>query len=309
MQYRENALLGKVLSVIGFGGAAISGEGGGYGFGTMTEADAEALLKEAWEAGINLFDTAPIYGFGLSEERMGKYLPKEALIVTKGGVDWHSTRRVNMSNDPKIIEKMLLESLKRLKREFIDVYMIHWPDARVDIRRPMEVLERYREKGVIQHLGLCNTNLHDLKRSEEIGPIKVIQSELNALNVSAYELLENQWKKYFTMSWGTFDKGILSGRVRENRQYDKSDCRSWAPWWNKKEVLLKIERVRKLADVLADYNISLTRFCLHFNLNHFGISSALIGVKSSKDLVEVTSNLQKNIPKETIEEIMNRWNS
>ena len=309
MIYRENKLLGRPVSVIGFGGAAISGEGGGYGFGDMTEADAEILLKQTWEAGINLYDSAPIYGFGLSEERLGKYLPKDAIIVSKGGVDWHSTRRVNMSNDPKIIEKMLLESLKRLKREFIDIYMIHWPDKNIDIRRPLEVLRKYQEKSVIAHVGLCNTNLGDLTKAWEIGPITCLQSELNVLNTKAFDDLDEEWKKYFSMGWGTLDKGILSGRVTENRKYDQSDARSWAPWWNKKEVLKKIERVKQLETILSDYNISLTQFCLHYNLNLYGISSCLIGLKNNQDLVELTSHLQ-NIPKlATIEEAYKRWNS
>lgn len=307
MLYRENTVLGKRISVIGFGGAAVSGEGGGYGFGNLTEADAEVLLKQACELGINLFDTAPIYGFGLSEERFGKFLPKDVTIVSKAGVDWHSTKRVNMTNDPKVIEKMLMESLKRLKREMIDVYMIHWPDKNVDIRRPMEVLRKYQEKGVLTHLGLCNTTLDDLKKAQEVGPITTLQSELNVLNTRAFDDLGEEWKKYYSMSWGTLDKGILSGRVKEGRTYDKSDARSWAPWWNKKEVALKIEKVKKLETILNDYQVSLIEFCLHFNLNLYGVSSCLIGLKNNKDLVEMTSNVQKSISAETMKEVLNRW--
>lgn len=309
MIYRENTLLGRPVSVIGFGGAAVSGEGGGYGFGNMTESEAEVLLKQSWELGINLYDTAPIYGFGLSEERFGKYLPKDAIIVSKAGVDWHPTKRVNMSNDPKVVEKMLLESLKRLKRESIDIYMIHWPDKKIDIRLPLEVLRKYQEKSVISQIGLCNTNLEDLTKAQEIVSISCLQSELNVLNTKAFDYLKDEWKKYFSMGWGTLDKGILSGRVTEKRKYDASDARSWAPWWNKKEVVKKIERVKELETILNDYNISLTNFCLHFNLNLYGISSCLIGLKSKADLVEMTSNLQ-NIPKvEIIEKVYKRWNS
>lgn len=307
MIYRENAMLGKKISAIGFGGAAISGEGGGYGFGDMDEYQAQKLITEVWDAGINLFDTAPIYGFGLSEERMGKYLSKDAFIVTKGGVDWHDTKRVNMSNDPKIIEKMLLQSLKRLKREQIDLYMIHWPDAKVDIRRALEVLRKYQEKAAIAHIGLCNTNLEDLQKAHEVAPISSIQSELNALNSKAFDTLEDEWKKYFTMSWGTFDKGILTGRVREGRTYEKSDARSWAPWWNKKEVAEKIKRVEKLKTILGDYQITLSQFCLSYNLNLYGISSSLIGLKNNKDLVEMTSNLQNLNSVQTIREVIQQW--
>lgn len=308
MLYRENTVLGSKVSVIGFGGAAVSGEGGGYGFGNMAESEAEALLKQAYEFGINLFDTAPIYGFGLSEERFGKYLPKEAIVVSKAGVDWHSTKRVNMSNDPKVVERMLLESLKRLNRERIDVYMIHWPDKNVDIRRALEVLAKYQEKSAIHHIGLCNTHLDDLSKAHEVAKISILQSELNALSTTAFDQLESKWKDYFSMSWGTFDKGILTGRVKEGRVYDKSDARSWAPWWNKKEVSTKIEKVNKLETILGDYHISLSEFCLHFNLNYYGISSCLIGLKNINDLVEMTSNLQKILTVETVKEVLNRWN-
>jgi myo-inositol catabolism protein IolS len=309
MQYRENKALAKSLSVLGLGGAAVSGEGGGYGFGPMDEKQAEALLRASWEAGINLYDTAPIYGFGLSEERFGRYLPQEAVIVTKGGVDWHSSKRVNMTNDPKVIEKMMLESLKRLRRDWHDVYMIHWPDPRVDIRRPLEVLRKYQEKSVIKEIGLCNTNLDDLKKAHEVAPITFLQSELNAYSTRSFDELEGEWKKYFTMSWGTFDKGILTGRVDEQRKFDQTDCRSWAPWWNKKEVASKIERVKKLQRILADYNISLMQFCLQFNLKYFALDSCLIGLKNNKDLVEATSNLQKIIPAGTLEEVLKQWGS
>ena len=309
MIYRENTIFGRPVSAIGFGGAAISGEGGGYGFGDMSETEAQTLLSHSWELGINLYDTAPIYGFGLSEERLGKYLPKDAIIVTKGGVDWHSTRRVNMNNDPKVIERMFLESLKRLKREYIDVYMIHWPDKNVDIRRPLEILRRYQEKSVISHIGLCNTNLDDLTKARDVAPISCLQSELNVLNTKAFDDLEEEWKKYFSMSWGTLDKGILSGRVTETRKYDQSDARSWAPWWNKKEVAIKIEKVKRLETILSDYKISLTQYCLHFNLNLYGLSSCLIGSKTQPDMDDMVAHLQKIPSKATMEEVYNRWNS
>ena len=309
MIYRENTIFGRPVSAIGFGGAAISGEGGGYGFGDMSETEAQTLLGDSWELGINLYDTAPIYGFGLSEERLGKYLPKDAIIVTKGGVDWHSTRRVNMTNDPKVIEKMFLESLKRLKREYIDVYMIHWPDKNVDIRRPLEILRKYQEKSVISQIGLCNTNLDDLTKARDVAPISCLQSELNVLNTKAFDDLEEEWKKYFSMSWGTLDKGILSGRVTETRKYDQSDARSWAPWWNKKEVAIKIEKVKRLETILSDYKISLTQYCLHFNLNLYGLSSCLIGSKTQQDMDDMVAHLQKIPSKATMEEVYKRWNS
>jgi aryl-alcohol dehydrogenase-like predicted oxidoreductase len=299
-------LFKRSLSRLGFGGASLSGEGGGYGFGTMDELMAESLIKEAWDMGINLFDTAPIYGFGLSEERLGRYLPKEAFLITKSGVDWHPNMRVNMSNDPKVTEKMLLSSLKRLKREQIDLYMIHWPDPSIDIRRPMEILAKYQEKGAILHLGLCNSNPEDLKKAGEVALITSLQSELNLYQTKAFDLFHSDWKNFFSMAWGTFDKGILTGRVTKERKYDSTDARSWAPWWNKKEVARKIEQVEKISELINEEGMTLTQVALHFNLSYFGVNSTLIGFKSKKDLEEAHAAFSKPLPLNKLQEIITK---
>jgi myo-inositol catabolism protein IolS len=307
MLYLQPDFLSSRVSRICFGGAGISGEGGGYGFGDVSESAAEKLIKFAWESGITLFDTAPIYGFGLSEERLGRYLPPEALIISKSGVDWHENKRVNKSNSSEITLKMLHSSLKRLRREVIDVYMIHWPDLNVDIRYPLEVLLKAQEQGKIKSIGLCNTHVEDLDKAEKIARIDVLQSELNLFNQQAFDQLNERWKKTVSMGWGTFDKGILTGRVTQSRKFDSSDARSWAPWWNKKGVQNKISRVNSLKTILGDYDFSLSDLCLSHALNHYGISTCLVGFKKCEDVTEVLKSLQSLLSKETIKEVLNRW--
>jgi aryl-alcohol dehydrogenase-like predicted oxidoreductase len=307
MIYRNLSGFKKPLPAVTFGGAAVSGEGGGYGFGAMSEGEAERLLKKAWKLGITLFDTAPIYGFGLSEERLGRYLPAEAMVISKSGVDWHPTKRVNMTNSPVNTERMLHESLKRLQRDHIDIYMIHWPDSKFDIREPLSVLKKAQEQGKIGHIGLCNTTLEDLKKAREIVTVEVLQSELNLFNSESFDRLQNEWHDSFSMGWGTFDKGILSGRVTKERTFDPSDARHWAPWWNKKAVQLKIDRTIKLQKILLDYDLSLQEFCLHYSLYYYGLSTALIGFKTDADLVQTTSTLQQKLTRERIEEVLVRF--
>lgn len=290
---------------IAFGGASISGEGGGYGFGNISDAEAEKLLLHAYERGVRVFDTAPIYGFGLSEMRFGKYLPDDAQIISKSGVHWHENRRVDMTNAPEVTEKMLLESLKRLNREVIDVYMIHWPDPRVDIRKPIETLRSYQEKGAIKHLGLCNTNSEDLSKAQEVAEIKYLQSEINLFKSESFSGLDPE--KFITMSWGTFDKGILTGRVFKGRKFDETDCRSWAPWWNNKEVLAKVDRAEALVLILEDKEVSLKHFALQFNLQYKSIDLILAGSKTVEDFDDVLNLIKKPLSREFIEETLSQW--
>lgn len=290
---------------LAFGGASISGEGGGYGFGAVTDSEAEILIRHVYERGVRVFDTAPIYGFGLSEERLGKYLPKEARIISKSGVHWHENKRVDMTNAPAVTEKMLLESLKRLNREMIDVYMVHWPDPKVDIRETMTLLKTYQDKGVIKHLGLCNTHSEDLKKAQEIASIKYLQSEINLFKSESFKDLHPE--NYTTMSWGTFDKGILTGRVFKGRKFDDADCRSWAPWWNNKEVLGKVERAQKLSQRLEKEGIELKHFAVQFNLQFKKTDLILAGSKTAKDFDEVLELTKKPISSELIKKILNDW--
>lgn len=298
---------------IGFGGAAISGEGGGYGFGNISESDAISLLNQAYELGFRFFDSAPIYGFGLSEIRIGKAFKdkrEKVFLTSKSGVTWHENRRVDMTNDPKTTQKMLEQSLRDLNTDYIDLFMIHWPDAKVDIRKPLEVLARAKHAGKIKHIGLCNTSISDLELASEIEKIEVVQSQMNLFETSVAEQLfdylrENQIS---FQSWGTLDKGILTGSVDKKREqqkkYDESDCRKNAPWWNQAEVVLKAQRVEKLHHKLKQENVNPLSFCLAHNLHYPEVDMVLVGARNSHQLTTLIE-AYKNLPTaEQVAEIM-----
>src|SRR5688572_482163 len=142
---RKLGLISDLVFPVSFGCGAISGEGGGYGFGPILERDAVNLLNMAFDLGINLYDLAPIYGFGLAEKRLGRAFAKKrekVFLVSKCGVTWHENKRVNMTNDPIVAEKMLSQTLSHLRTDYVDLYMIHWPDSKLDIRVPMHALSK-----------------------------------------------------------------------------------------------------------------------------------------------------------------------
>ncbi|MCO4793351.1 MAG: aldo/keto reductase [Bacteriovoracaceae bacterium] len=295
--------MGKLLENIsniplGFGGAAISGEGGGYGFGQISEDDAIGLLNTAKDMGVKLFDTAPIYGFGVSEKRMGKAFAKnrdEVFLVSKSGVSWHENKRVNMTNDPKETQKMLEQSLRDLQSDYIDLYMIHWPDEKVDIRKPMEVLSKAKEQGKIKHIGLCNTFEEDLNKAFEIDRVEAVQCQLNLFEQEVVERLFPYLddKEISFMSWGTLDKGILSKRVDESRTYDKEDCRSWAPWWKQMDNKPKFEKLKRIWPLIEEYGHTPIELAIGYNLSNESCSMVLCGARNDQQLegvVNATSN-------------------
>lgn len=297
MQYREFGQTGLATSAIGFGAASISGEGAGYGFGDISRENAISLVRYAFECGINIFDTAPIYGFGESERRLGEALRpfrEKSYIVSKSGVSWHANKRVDMNNDPKIAQKMLEQSLRDLQTDYIDVYMVHWPDPRFDIRSTLEVHAKAQIQGKIKYIGLCNTNTQELALAREVCEIDVLQMEYSLNAQNNFEDFKEE--PIATMGWGSFDKGILTGRVTEDRIYDKSDARSWAPWWNQKQVLAKINKVKNLKKQFPE--IELRDMALHFALS--GVDCALVGMRSIEQVDSLFKSLQVTIDEDTL---------
>ncbi|MBF0298971.1 MAG: aldo/keto reductase [Oligoflexia bacterium] len=295
------------ISVIGFGGAAISGEGGGYGFGAISEEKTKELLKKSFDAGINIFDTAPVYGFGTSENRLGKTfknLRDQVFIISKCGVIYDINKRIRICNDPKVAKEMLENSLKNLNSEYIDLYMIHWPDSYYDIRYTLEVLVRAREEGKIKYIGLSNTNIDDLKKAEEIvgeRGVDAVQTELNIFNRRVvnelFPYLKEKEIAFF--AWGTFDKGIISETVTPQRNdYDSFDARSWAPWWKgSKEKTKREKKFQAMKEIRKEIfesingkennfgkNISGTHLAIYHNLFYQEVTSTLCGIKSLDQL-------------------------
>jgi len=298
------------VSEIGFGAAAISGEGGGYGFGEISENDAVELVRYAFDRGINLFDTAPIYGFGLSEKRLGialKPIREKAFIISKSGVDWHDNRRVNMTNDPKITEKMLHQSLIDLQSDYIDLYMVHWPDKNVDIRFTLEVYLKAQLQGKIKHIGLCNSHAEDLEKALSIANVQALQSEYNLFFQTRFDSMNALIEKHqiALMSWGTFDKGVLTGSVKPNQSYGKFDCRSSAPWWNKKEVdarAIKVESfIQNHKREMEQNQIEMRDIAMHFNFTKAYLKTSLIGMKKPSHVDSALASSVKQVPRTLIE--------
>ena len=272
------------LSRLGHGAAAISGEGGGYGFGQISEAQSIELLLYAFSRGINVFDTAPIYGFGSSEIRIGKAfqnIREKVFLVSKSGIDWPENKRVNLTNDPAVAARMLDETLARLQTDYIDLYMVHWPDPKVDIRLTLAPLIKAREQGKILHLGLCNTHLEDLHKALSVTELLMAQSEYNFFkrdNEKLFPILAQNGMGF--MSWGSLLKGILSGTVNRQRKFDDADARSWAPWWKAMDKEAMYKSMENVSPLLEEHGHSKLELALGFLAKQKAVTTILVGMRT-----------------------------
>ena len=281
------ALLTQISPLpLAFGGGALSAQGGGYGFGRVTEKESLDALYYCLERGVRIIDTAPIYGFGESERRIGKAFQgthrEKVFITSKSGVSWHPDKRVNRTNDPQTARKMFEQSLRDLNTDYIDLYMVHWPDSQVDIRRPLELFHQLKNEGKIRYLGLCNTFVEDLVKALEIDNIDVVQSEHHFFKQQDQKLLDYLEQKDISfISWGTLDKGIITGTVTEKRSFDESDARSHSPWWKTPFKDQKIHVMQNyVLPFLKEKGHSGLELALGYNLSCKGVSHMLCGGKT-----------------------------
>ncbi|PCI35172.1 MAG: hypothetical protein COB53_11205 [Elusimicrobia bacterium] len=295
------------VSRISFGGAAVSGEGGGYGFGELSESDAINLLHAAHDRGINCFDTAPCYGYGMSERRFGKAFADrrdKVFLISKCGVTWGEDKKLTNSNEPDVTRRMVEQSLRDLGTERIDLYFIHWPDKKVDVRKTMEVLSEAKRAGKIAAIGLSNFyDVEEIKRAQEVDRIDAFQTQFNLFSPEAAEKLFPFAKEHGIahMSWGSFDKGILTGRVQRGRKFDDKDFRSRFSDFVSEGKMRAMDRITPL---LKERGFDGRQLALGFIFSHPEATTAVCGIRTIEQLETALTALENLPPADLIEEAL-----
>ena len=181
IEMERAAIVGTSLEVsrIALGTWAI----GGWMWGGTEEAESIATIRAAVEHGINLIDTAPAYGFGRSEEIVGKalaegHLRSRVLIATKTGLEWSGGSVFRNASRARILQEVE-DSLRRLRTDHIDVYQVHWPDPLVTIEETAEAMHTLFEQGKIRAIGVSNFSVGQMERFRRVAPLHVLQPPYN----------------------------------------------------------------------------------------------------------------------------------
>lgn len=183
---------------------------GGEGFGKVTETDAISTLQYAYENGIRSYDTAPIYAHGQSEIRLQKALGQHRnaiQITTKVGMEWRNNTVIHDAGTAAI-RGQLESSLLRLKTDYIDTAILHWPDPNTPIFDCISTLKTLKKKGKIRHWGLGNLSQDQIKTLEHHDPKPCIQLPVNPIYPNA-KLCEMATEKCQIVAYGLFLQGAI----------------------------------------------------------------------------------------------------
>jgi aryl-alcohol dehydrogenase-like predicted oxidoreductase len=277
------------VSRIGLGTWAI----GGWMWGGTDEAEAIRTIHEAVDRG-TLIDTAPVYGFGRSEEIVGKALAeggrrKRVLIATKVGLDWKDGKPFRNASKTRIL-KEIDDSLRRLHTDFIDIYQVHWPDLKVPIEETGAAMADLQRAGKIRAIGVSNFSPAQMEAFRKVAPLHTAQPPYNLFEraVERDVLPYCRNKNIVTVAYGALCRGLLSGRMTTKTQFAGDDLRKGDPKFQAPrfaQYLHAVERLDRFAQ--EQYGKRVIHLALRWILDRQDSMIALWGARRPDQLAPI----------------------
>jgi aryl-alcohol dehydrogenase-like predicted oxidoreductase len=287
MEFVKIAGTDLTASRIGLGTWAI----GGWMWGGSDEAESIETIHAAIGRGITLIDTAPVYGFGRSEEIVGKALDSDGrrnrvLIATKAGLDWRGEQPFRNASRKRILVEVE-RSLKRLRTDYVDIYQVHWPDPQTPIEETAEAMLDLHRAGKIRAIGVSNFSRQQMHLFREVAPIHTVQPPYNLFERAAEEevLPYCLWHSIAALAYGPLCRGLLSGRMNPDTRFTGDDQRKTDPKFQAPRYGQYLRAVEDLDHFArANFGKRAIHLALRWVLDQPGVSVALMGARRPSQL-------------------------
>jgi aryl-alcohol dehydrogenase-like predicted oxidoreductase len=263
---------------------------GGWMWGGTDARASVATIRAALDQGINLIDTAPAYGFGVSEEIVGEALAVGGLrartvVATKVGLEWRAGKVYRNATRARIMQE-IDDSLRRLRTDYVDIYQVHWPDPLVPIEETADAMRTLYQQGKIRAIGVSNFSVAQMQAFRRVAPLHVLQSPYNLFErgIEADILPYCRANGIATLGYGALCRGLLSGRMRPDTTFQGDDLRRIDPKFQPPRFAEYLDAMRRL-DELAQR--SFHRRVIHLAVRWMldqGISVALWGARRPDQL-------------------------
>ncbi|MFC7391711.1 aldo/keto reductase [Scopulibacillus cellulosilyticus] len=293
-------------SRIGLGTWAI----GGWMWGGTDEEDSIRTIHSALDRGINLIDTAPAYGFGHSEEIVGKAVKQygkrdNVIIATKVAIDWNDNGPYRNGSKERIF-KEIDDSLRRLNTDYIDLYQVHWPDPLVDIEETAEAMNKLYEEGKIRAAGVSNFSTEQMDAFRKAAPLHTDQPPYNLFEREIEKDILPYCKQnnITTLLYGSLCRGMLSGKMSKERVFQGDDLRNTDPKFQEPCYSQYLEAVDKLDNwARKHYGKRIIHLAIRWILDQPGAEIALWGARRPDQLDPVDEAFGWALTRQDLKEI------
>ncbi len=290
------------ITPIAFGAWAI----GGWMWGGAEVKDAVNAVRKSIELGITTIDTAPVYGFGLSEEITGEAIRgmrDKLQILTKFGIRWdkkegefyfasadNSGNKVDLyryAGKESVIEECE-NSLRRLGTDYIDLLQIHWPDSTTPVEETMEALNRLIEQGKILAAGVSNFNVALLDKSAKVTGVASDQVPYSMLNRNIEQdlvpwCIENN---VGILAYSPLQRGVLTGKFDPDHEFNEGDHRAGLYWYKRENIIRVNEFLAKIQPLAESKGATISQLVLRWTIQQPGITCALVGARDPGQVEE-----------------------
>lgn len=282
---------------------------GGWMWGGSDETESIKTIYTALDHGINIIDTAPIYGFGLAEEIVGKAIKQyghrnKIIIATKVGLQWHNNM-IYRDSSIKRIHQELEDSLKRLQTDYIDIYQIHWPDSTIPFEETAEVMQKLYSAGKIRAIGVSNFSVDQMQQFMNVAPIHTSQPPYNLFERDIEKEILPFTEKHgiVTLAYGAICRGLLTGRMRLDTQFKNDDVRKHDPKFSGPRYQQYLDAVNQLNQFAqVEYSKTILALSIRWILDR-GNTIAIWGARHPEQLKSLDEVMGWNLDAEAMQKI------
>ena len=293
MRYKKFGNSDLETSVVGFGGWPM---GRGH-YGSFDDNEVVRAVHASIDLGVTLFDTAAVYGWGEGEKLLGRALEgkrEDVVVVSKAGIPWDEEgggRRRDSSRES--LEKSLDESLARLQTDYLDLFLIHWPDESRPMSVPMEAFAEFQKQGKVRYGGVSNFSPEQMSDCLDVFPI--------VTNQVGYHLFDQRPEPEIVpfcadngmgiMAYGSLAHGLLTGTMTPETTFEEDDWRRslmafGQPIFKGQNFLDNLNKVDTLKEMAADRGFSVAQLALAWVASEPTVSVALVGTRRPEEIQE-----------------------
>jgi len=317
---------GVKITPLTFGAWAI----GGWFWGGTDEQKSVEAIRSSIDMGMTTIDTAPVYGFGKSEELVGKAVKgkrSEVEILTKFGLVWDKkSNHIHIENTQNELGKTITiyrsaskesvieeceNSLRRLNTDYIDLFQLHWPNNCCPIEETMEALEILKMQGKIRAVGVSNFDAKQMGEAEKFGFISSNQVPYSMV----FRNIEKELVPYCIKNnksiivYSPLQRGILTGKIKPGHQFSEGDHRPKTPFYAEPNLSAINRFLTEIEPIAKEKNVTLAQMVIKWTLLQAGIDCVLIGARNTEQVKENIAAYNVSISDSELEFINGKLNN
>jgi aryl-alcohol dehydrogenase-like predicted oxidoreductase len=282
------------ITSLGIGAWAIGGGGWAFAWGPQDDNESIAAIRAGIDAGMNWIDTAAVYGLGHSEEIVAKALEgvsEEVYVFTKCERRWNEKGEIVKTLKAASVREECENSLRRLKRDVIDLYQIHWPEPDEDVEEGWSTLADLQKEGKVRWIGVSNFNVNQLQRAQAIAPITSLQPPYSMLvrSVEAEILPYCLKNKIGVIAYSPMRNGLLSGAMTRERvaAFAEDDWRRRNPDFQEPALSRNLKLAELLKSIAKPHGRTAGEAAIAWVLRNPAVTGAIVGVRRAEQVTGV----------------------